>query len=69
MSRRTVAHHVSNVLAKLGVRSLSEATLLMAGAGLDLSGVLSVQPGPGRVAGVGPLAQRPRNPGLRVVAS
>lgn len=69
ISVRTVEMHRARVMAKLGVRSLSEATLLMAGAGLDLSGVLSVQPGPGRVAGVGPLAQRPRNPGLRVVAS
>lgn len=69
ISVRTVEMHRARIMAKLGVRSLSEATLLMAGAGLDLSGVLNVQPGPGRAPGVAPLVQRSRNPGLRVVAS
>lgn len=69
ISVRTVEMHRARIMTKLGVRSLSEATLLMAGAGLDLSGVLNVQPGRGRVPGLGPRAQRPGYPGLRVVAS
>ena len=69
ISVRTVEMHRARIMAKLGVRSLSEATLMMAGAGLDLSGVLNVQPVRGRAPGAAPLAQRARNPELRVVAS
>ena len=69
ISVRTVEMHRARIMAKLGVRSLSEATLLMTRAGLDLSGVLSLHSGRGRGPAMGVLARRTPDLGLRAVAS
>lgn len=69
ISVRTVEMHRARIMAKLGVRSLSEATLLMTGAGLDLSGVLSLRSERGRGPDLGLVARRTPDPVLRVAAA
>ncbi len=69
ISVRTVEMHRARIMAKLGVRSLSEATLLMTGAGLDLSGVLGSRPERGRASDLGLVARRTPDLGLRAIAS
>ena len=67
ISVRTVEMHRARIMAKLGVRSLSEATLLMSRAGLDLSPVLTMRPD--RAPDLSLLAQGARNAGLRAAAA
>ena len=67
LSPRTVEMHRARIMAKLGVRSLSEATLLMTRAGLDLSSVLTFRPDPASTK-LGPLVQRASDMGLRAVS-
>lgn len=69
ISVRTVEMHRARIMAKLGVRSLSEATLLMTGAGLDLSRVLSHRPSAAMASDPGLLPQRGRSLGLRAAIS
>ena len=69
ISVRTVEMHRARIMAKLGVRSLSEATLLMTGAGLDLSRVLNHRPSAAMTSEPGLLAQRGRSLGLRATIS
>lgn len=69
ISVRTVEMHRARIMAKLGVRSLSEATLLMSSAGLDLSRVLAVRPSRAMTSESGLLAQRGRSMELRAALS
>lgn len=69
ISVRTVEMHRARIMAKLGVRSLSEATLLMTRAGLDLSSVLTLRPNLAITSKTGLLATRGHGLGARAAIS
>ena len=69
ISVRTVEMHRARIMAKLAVRSLSEATLLMSRAGLDLSPVLTQRPDRAMAPDLGLLARRAHSAGLRTSAA